>query len=241
MQSFQTGTYDSGIFGISYNLMRKLLKALVVISPWPIKRFLLVRFFGYEIHPKAHIGLAWVFPKHLKMAEGSRFYSLSTAIHLDYIELGQSSSIGRGCWITGLASGDDMYFKHQPERKSELIMADNSHFTKNHHIDCTNTIKIGRMVTIAGYNSQFLSHSIDVVKNIQDSAPIEIGDFAFVGTNVVVLSGSKLPAYSVLGAKSLLNKAFTEEYKLYGGVPAKPIADMPKDAKYFNRTDGFVY
>jgi acetyltransferase-like isoleucine patch superfamily enzyme len=221
--------------------MGKLLKALVVILPWSLKRFMLRKLYGYDIHPTAHIGLAWIFPRKLKMAAGSRFYSLSVAIHLDYIELGENSSIGRGCWITGLGTGDSQYFKHQTDRKSELIMSDNSHFTKNHHIDCTNTIKIGRMVTIAGYQSQFLSHSINVIENIQDSAPIEIGDFAFVGTNVVVLGGAKLPAYSVLGAKSLLNKAFTEEYKLYGGVPAKMIADMPKDAKYFNRTDGFVY
>ncbi|MCC6817482.1 MAG: acyltransferase [Bacteroidia bacterium] len=222
--------------------MKKLLKLFVVISPWPIKRFLLSKVFGYEIHPSARIGLAWIFPSHLKMAKNSKFYSFSTAIHLDLIDLGENSSIGRGCWITGLSTlSDSPYFKHQPDRKAALIMGHDSHFTKNHHIDCTNTIKVGNLVTIAGYQSQFLTHSINIVENIQDSAPIEIGDFTFVGTNVVMLGGAKLPAYSVLGAKSLLNKKFEEEYKLYGGVPAKPIADMPKDTKYFFRTDGFVY
>lgn len=42
-------------------------------------------------------------------------------------------------------------------------------------------------------------------------------------------------------AGAVLNKTYTEEWKLYGGVPAKPIKDISKDAKYFNRKIGFVY
>jgi hypothetical protein len=44
----------------------------------------------------------------------------------------------------------------------------------------------------------------------------------------------------VLGAKSLMNKPFTEQWKVYGGVPATMLADIPRDAKYFSRSDGFV-
>jgi hypothetical protein len=44
----------------------------------------------------------------------------------------------------------------------------------------------------------------------------------------------------VLGAKSLLNKAFDEEMQLYGGVPAKPVQSLPEDAMYFQRVEGFV-
>jgi carbonic anhydrase/acetyltransferase-like protein (isoleucine patch superfamily) len=68
-----------------------------------------------------------------------------------------------------------------------------------------------------------------------------IGEYTFVGTNVAILGGAVLPSYSVLGAKSLLNKPFEEEWKLYAGVPAKAVSDIDKDAKYFNRVDGFVY
>ena len=108
-------------------------------------------------------------------------------------------------------------------------------------MDCTNLIEIGRFSTIAGYQSQLLTHYINVMDNRQDSLPIRIGEYTFVGTNVVVLGGATLPAYSVLGAKSLLNKAFDEEWGLYAGVPAKRASEIPKDAKYFSRSDGFVY
>lgn len=222
--------------------MKKLLKALIVIMPWPLKRWMLCKFFGYKIHPSAHIGLAWVYPGYLEMDEKSKIHHFTVVIHLDLVKIGYDSSIGRSNWVTGMSTKTDSeYFKGQDTRKAELIMGKFSHFTKGHHIDCTNSIVLGDFVTIAGYQSQFLTHSINIYKNIQDSAPIHIGDYTFVGTNVVVLGGSSLPAYSVLGAKSLLNKAYTEEWKLYAGVPAKPASDINKEAKYFYRKDGFVY
>ena len=220
----------------------KLLKCLIIIMPWPLKRWFLVKFFKYNIHPSARIGLAWVYPAHLEMAEKSIIHHFTVIIHLDLVRIGYDSSIGRSNWVTGMSTKTESdYFKGQTDRKAELIMGKFSHFTKGHHVDCTNSIIVGDFVTIAGYQSQFLTHSINIYKNIQDSAPIYIGDYTFVGTNVVVLGGSKLPAYSVLGAKSLLNKAYTEEWKLYAGVPAKPVSDISKDAKYFYRKDGFVY
>ena len=68
-----------------------------------------------------------------------------------------------------------------------------------------------------------------------------IGEYCFVGTNCVLLGGSALPDRSVLGAKSLLNKAHTEAGTLYGGVPAKAISALPVgEMAYFRREAGFV-
>ena len=106
---------------------------------------------------------------------------------------------------------------------------------------CTNYIHIGDFVTIAGYSSQFLTHSIDIYESRQDSHPIEIGDYCFVSTGVRVLGGAKLPAYSVLGAGAVLNKAYTKERMIYVGVPAVPKKEIPQGAKYFVREKGFVY
>jgi acetyltransferase-like isoleucine patch superfamily enzyme len=153
----------------------------------------------------------------------------------------ENASIGRSNWITGFSTySDSPHFKHQEGRRAELILKESASVTKKHHIDCTSSISIGRFATIAGYQSQLLTHSIDVYESRQHSEPIRIGDYTFVGTNVVVLGGAQLPAYSVLGAKSLLNKAYTQEWNLYGGVPAKPIRQIATKAKYFTRQEGFV-
>lgn len=219
-----------------------LLKLLTFLLPWSLRRRALNSWFGFDIHPTARIGLAWVFPTKLIMKAHANIDHLTVAINLDQIHMGEKSSIGRGNWITGFSKdSDSLHFKHQAAtRRPELWLGESASVNKDHHLDCTNRIEIGRFATIAGYQSQFLTHSINVEDNVQDSRPIIIGDYTFVATNVVILGGSVLPNYSVLGAKSLLNKAFSDEWMLYGGVPAKALKEVPKSAKYFTRTDGFV-
>lgn len=219
-----------------------ILKIFTFLLPWPLRRLALQSWFGYKIHPKARIGLSWIFPQKLIMDEGAKIEMFTIAIHLDKIEMKYKSKIGRGNWITGFPTNtNSLHFKNQEGRRSELIMGECSAITKNHHIDCTNLIQIGRFTTIAGYQTQLLTHSIDILKSCQDSEPILIGDYTFIGTNTTILGGAILPDYSVLGAKSLLNKPYSQKWMLYGGVPAKPLRELPKDAKYFHRTDGFIY
>jgi acetyltransferase-like isoleucine patch superfamily enzyme len=217
------------------------LKLISFLFPWVIRRVFLNKFFGFKIERGARIGFAWIFPKELSMAPGAVIDHFSVAIHLDSIKMGANSVIGRSNWITGFTTNSDsLHFKHQVGRKAELILMENAAITKNHHLDCTNSIHVGRFSTVAGYSSQLLTHSINIAHNRQDSAPIYIGHYTFVGTNVVVLGGSTLPDYSVLGAKSLLNKNFTQKYTLYAGVPARPVKELPIDSKYFSRAEGFV-
>lgn len=218
-----------------------LLKLLSFFLPWKLRRLALQSWFGYTIHPTARIGLAWIFPKKLIMETSARIDHFSVAIHLDEIKMETGSSIGRSNWITGFPTGtSSSHFRHQQDRSANLLLKRYAAVTKKHHLDCTNSIEIGAFATIAGYNSQFLTHSINILDSRQDSAPIKIGDYTFVGTNVVVLGGAVLPDYCVLGAKSLLNKRHTEKWRLYGGVPAKDLSSLPADAKYFTREKGFV-
>jgi acetyltransferase-like isoleucine patch superfamily enzyme len=223
--------------------MKKMLHllccALVVILPWRMKRWCLGYFFGYKLARTARIGVSWIFPQELIMLEDSRIGNLVVAIHLQRIQLSEKASIGRGNWITGYPLNDKKHFSHLDDRRPELRMGEHSAITKNHHLDCTESIEIGAFTTIAGYRSQLLTHSIDLVKGRQDAAPIQIGSYCFIGTNCVILGGASLPDRSVLAACSLLNKAYAES-GMFGGVPAKRIKDAPSGA-YFNRTEGYIY
>ena len=222
--------------------MKKIINLFVVILPWFLKKRVLRTFYKYKIHNKSYIGLAYVFPKELVMEKGSVIGHFNTAIHLDYMYLGKNATIGRNNWITGFPTGTgSKHFSHQSERKSELILGDESAITKKHHIDCTNSITIGKYVTIAGYNSQLLTHSIDIYEGRQSSKPINIGDYCFIGTSVIILGGASLPPYCVLGAGSVLNKSYEEKYAIYAGTPAKLVKQISQNAKYFTREKGFVY
>jgi acetyltransferase-like isoleucine patch superfamily enzyme len=217
-----------------------ILKIIICLLPWSLKRWLLQRSYGYEIDPSARIGLAWVYPKHLRMGKETRIDHFTVAVHLDSIKLGDYSTIGRSNWITGHPAGSDRHFTHQKDRRPQLIIGEHSAITKHHYLDCTHEIQIGKFTTIAGHQSELLTHSIDVVAGRQDSKPIEIGDYCFVSTRCIILGGGRLPSQSVLAAGAVLTKPFDQSFSIYGGVPARYIKDVPQDARYFHRTTGFI-
>ncbi|MES1024386.1 acyltransferase [Gloeocapsa sp. BRSZ] len=220
--------------------MKQLFMLLSLFLPWLIRRWLLEIVFGYQIHPTSRIGFAWVFPQYLIMEAHSSIGHFTVCKSLDFVHLKQSAAIGRGNWITGFPLNSTIHFTHEIDRKPQLVLGEHSAITNRHLIDCTNSVIIGNFSTFAGFQSQILSHSIDLESCRQSSAPISIGNYCFIGTNCVLLGNSSLPDYSVLGAKSLLNKKYIDSYYLYAGVPARPIKRLSKQLLYFSRPVGFV-
>ncbi len=220
--------------------MKNVLYALSLLLPWVLRRRVLGWMFHYDLHPTSRIGLSWVRPEKLVMGPQTRIGHLTFCKGLELLQMDSYATIGRGNWITGFPRGGEKHFAHQEDRRPMLIVGEHSAITNRHLIDCTNAVTLGRFTTFAGFQSQILSHSIDLEQGRQSSAPIEIGDYCFVGTNVVILGGSVLPSYCVLGAKSLLSKAFAETYTLYAGVPAKPVKKLEATIGYFVRETGFV-
>ncbi|MHA3772800.1 acyltransferase [Verrucomicrobiota bacterium sgz303538] len=221
--------------------MQKILRLVLLFFPWLIRRRLLERLFGYQLHPTSRIGFAWAYPRKLIMDEHTSIGHLTFCVHLDRVHLKAHATIGRGNWITGFPTDtDSLHFQHESGRCSELVLEPHSAITNRHLIDATSAITIGRFSTFAGFASQILTHSIDLENNRQSSRPVTIGEYCFVGTNCVILGGSTLPSYSVLAAKSLLNRPYTETYHLYGGVPARLLKVLPDTYAYFTRDRGAV-
>jgi acetyltransferase-like isoleucine patch superfamily enzyme len=221
--------------------MKTFLGILSLLLPWGLRRSFLENQFGYSIHPSSRIGFAWIFPKKLVMEEGSRIGHLTLCKNIDLLHLGAHVVVGQLNWITGFPSGPSRHFAHQPDRRPELIIEQHAGISSRHLIDCTARVRIGAFATIGGFRSQLLTHTIDFNAGRQTAEPIEIGEYSFTGTNSVVLGGSVLPHHSVLGAQSLLNKKWDQPYRLYAGVPAKPVKELSPDMEYFRRTQGFVW
>jgi hypothetical protein len=217
-----------------------ILKVLIFLLPWRLRRLALNSLFGYRIHRHSRIGFAWIFPKQLVMDAHSKIGHLTVCKEIDMLQLGCYASIGRLNWITGFPSGPSKHFAHQPARTSTLIVEEHASITHRHLIDCTSKVSIGAFTTFAGFRSQILTHSIDLENCRQSSEPISIGKYCFVGTDCVLLGGSALPDYSVLGAKSLLNKSYSDAYCLYAGTPAIPVKQLTPDLAYFSRQTGFI-
>ena len=221
--------------------MKTLLALFSFLLPWRLRRSFLEKQFNFSIHPTSRIGFAWIFPRRLVMEEGSRIGHLTLCKNIDLLHLGAHAVVGQLNWITGFPSGPSRHFAHQPDRRPELIVERHAGISSRHLIDCTARVRIGAFATVGGFRSQLLTHSIDFAAGRQTAEPIEIGEYCFTGTNSVLLGGSALPHHSVLGAQSLLNKKWEEPYRLYAGVPARPVKELSAELEYFRRAEGFVW
>jgi len=222
------------------NTLRLLVRGMLLLVPWTLRRRLLAMVFGYQIHPTARIGLAWVYPKSLVMAAHARIGHLTVCKGLTQLSMGEHALIGRGNWITGYPVDDKRHYGHQPDRDASLHLGAHAAITHRHLVDCTSRVDIGEFATLAGFGSQVMTHSVDLEHCRQSSAPVSIGRYCFVGTNCTILGGAVLPDYAVLGAASLLNTAFDETHALYAGQPARRIKPLPDAWGYFRRTVGYV-
>ena len=217
-----------------------IFKMLVVLAPWRVKRWVLCRFYGYSLHKKSSIGLAWVFPKKLIMAEGAVIGHLTVCKNLNRLELAEYSVLGRLNWVTGYPMAEAVHFFDQEAREPNLIIGPHSAITNRHIIDCTSEIRIGCFSTVGGFRSQILTHSINIDECRQRSESIIIGDYCFIGTATIILPGSEVPSYSVVAAGSVLCEKYNVEFGLYAGVPARLKRHMDPDSAYFKRSVGFV-
>lgn len=221
--------------------MKKLISVLLFVVPWQLRRPILNLLFGYKIHPTARIGFSVICPRKLEMGPGASIGNLSLCKGLELLRMEESSLIGNLNWISGFPANDATFFGTELTRRPELIMGSHAAITTRHYIDCTNSVTVGEFSTVAGARSQLLTHSIDLQESRQSSKPINIGKYCFVGTACIVLGGSSLPDYSVLGASSMMNKSFSETYFLYAGNPTKAVKELSRDMAYFRRASGFVH
>lgn len=175
------------------------------------------------------------------MRENSRIGHLNVIKGVSDVFMGKFSTIGNLNWITGLAELPSMEsFLDQTNRVSRFLLAQHAAVTNRHFIDCTDEVSIGQYATFAGFRSQILTHSISIARGQQQCEKVFIGDYSFVGTGCILLPNAKVPNFSVLGAGSVLNKNFSEEYFLYAGSPARPVKTLDPDSVYFKRTMGYV-
>lgn len=218
---------------------RLTVSIITLILPWPIKRLLLNSLLGYQIDSGARIGYSLIFPKALSMAYGSKIGNLNVCKGLGLLQMGQGATIGNLNWITAVPL-ESLAYRGEVGRRPQLLLQEQSAITNRHLIDCTNVVTLGRFSTFAGFRSQILTHAINLQSSRQESAPVSIGAYCFVGTNVVILAGASLPDHSVLAASATLAACYDAGYTLYGGVPAKPIKQLSPDMEYFKRPQGFV-
>jgi len=100
-------------------------------------------------------------------------------------------------------------------------------------LDGRKKLKIGNHVDIASsvmiYNSE---HDLGKVDFSAILAPVEIGDYVFIGPRVTIMPGVKIGKGAVIAGGAVVTKD-VEDFTIVGGVPAKLIGERPiKDLNY---------
>jgi len=224
------------------NTIRLLIQVLLFPLPWTVRRLALQVLFGYEIHHTAHVGWSIILAQRLVMGPKSHIASLVVCKDIDALVMGGNSGIMPLNYITGYPTSCKSFFTHETQRRCELVLGDCVGITSRHFLDCNGGVYIGDYTTIAGLRSQILTHSVNVYTNRQETKPVFIGRYCFVGTACIILPGATLPDFCVLAAGSVLTAAMPQSYTLYAGNPASARKQLDTvDVPYFSRSTANVY
>jgi carbonic anhydrase/acetyltransferase-like protein (isoleucine patch superfamily) len=214
---------------------RLALLAVVGLLPGPIKRPLYRALFGYRIGRGVRIGLVILDADAVELGDGTEIGHLNLIIRVGSLVTGKSVRIGALNIIRGgeqVRLGDYAEVMRLnvlnaiPDHDcttspvSRLEIGAGAVVVSGHRIDFTDQVTIGRNVIVGGRNSSLWTH------NRQQTAPIAIGDFCYLGSEVRLAPGARLAERSILGLGSVLAGAIDTPGSLVGGVPARIIRPL---------------
>lgn len=126
------------------------------------------------------------------------------------------AEIGCGCRILSYGQSEIIFGAHFKMNNNNLIGSCG-------HLEFGDNVVLGHQNQIFDTNFHFVYYS-DTKTVANNSAPIFISNNCWITNRCTVLKGSHLPAYSVVGAGSTINKNYSSEPEgtCFIGTPAKP-------------------
>ena len=219
--------------------LRLFTLVLVGVLPGFLKRPLYRSLFGYRIGRRVRIGFALLDAISVDLADGAEIGHFNAVTRVgvfragkevrigsfnlfrggDLVHLGDYSTVMRFNVLNAIPDHD---CTTQPV--SVLELGAGAIVVSGHRIDFTDRVTIGRNVIVGGRNSSFWTH------NRQQTAPITIGDFCYLGSEIRIAPGSRLPERCILGLGAVLSGVIETPGSLVGGVPARVLRPLtPED------------
>ena len=138
------------------------------------------------------------------------------------------------CRLLGMriGKGSELAMGIYLQMPSRVTIGRDTYINRGVWLDGRGIVKIGNSVTIsprvtissAGHDAQSTTFEYA-------SAPISIGDYAWVGINATILKGVTIGEGAVVAAGAVVTKD-VEPYTIVAGVPARKIGDRPKGLDY---------
>ena len=210
--------------------LRQLMLMLTAFLPGVLKRAVYRWGFGYRIGRNVRIGVAYLDCQSLVIGDDTsighgvvlwRCGEVRIGSHAqigplnllrggDVIELGDWTQVLRLNVINAIPEND---CTNEPD--SSFYLGYGSVITAEHRIDFTDRVRIGRRSILGGRNSSIWTH------NRRTGLACEIGDYCYVGSEIRMAPGARVPDCCIVGIGAVITRPLTEKYSLIAGVPAK--------------------
>ena len=107
--------------------------------------------------------------------------------------------------------------------------------TVAHEIDCADRVEIGDYSSLAGFRCTILTHSLNLVRDRFVTGAVEIGPHAAVMSGSTLLSGTKVPARSIVSAHSVVNTPLDRGAHVLQRQPGRGGPHPARDLGFFHR------
>jgi acetyltransferase-like isoleucine patch superfamily enzyme len=221
--------------------LKLLTLAVIALLPSFLKRTAYRACFGYRIGKRVRIGLSIIDAGKCEIQDDVRIGHLNVFTRVKVLSIGDHARVGH---LNVFRGGDEISLGRYAEviRLNEInsipdpevvnpveprfLLGDGSIITAGHKIDFTDRVSIGKRTILGGRNSSLWTH------NRQRTMPIEIGDFAYIGSEIRVAPGGAIPSRSIVGIGAVITKPLQDEQFLIGGVPAKAIRPLSEEDQF---------
>ncbi len=220
--------------------IKLIILAILAFFPSFLKRPLYRVFFDYKIGKGVKIGITVLDAKECEIDKKVRIghFNVFTGInrlsigdhsrigHLNIIRGGVEVKLGRYTEILRLNEINaipDPIASNPVDSRFEL--GDGSIIVASHKIDFTDRVIFGKRCILGGRNSSLWTH------NRQETKPIVIGDYTYLGSEIRITPGCSIPAKSVVGIGSVVTSSYDDEYWLIAGIPAEPVKKLEGKAR----------
>lgn len=220
---------------------RLLALAAVALLPSVLKRPAYRLFFGYRIGRRVSVGLTLLDARECVLEDDVSIGHLNLVLGVGRLSVGEHARVGH---LNVLRGGDEIRLGRYSEilRMNEInsipepdvvnpiepvfVLGDGGVVTTGHKIDFTDRVEIGRRTILGGRNSSLWTH------NRQRTRPVKIGELTYIGSEIRVAPGGVIPSRCIVGIGAVITRPLEGEYRLIGGVPARPIKELSEEDRF---------
>ena len=221
--------------------LKMAVLAAVAVMPSPLACACYRLFFGYKIGKKVRIGFSIIDANECEIGDAVSIGHFNIFTRIDKLTIGEHTKIGvlnifrggdeirigRYCEILRLNEVNSI---PEPDIVNDadprFVLGDGSVLAASHKIDFTDRVEFGKRVILGGRNSSVWTH------NRQKTEPVTIGDYSYIGSEIRIAPGGKIPAKCIVGIGSVITGSFENEYRLIAGVPAREVKELDEDGKF---------